>query len=160
MTRVETLLYLLQNNKVLLIYKKRGLGQGFYNGVGGKVEANETPEECAVRECKEEIDVIPSDLEWMGLLEFYNDGKLYGYVHVFISRKFAGTPKETEEAEPIWFDIHKIPYENMWSDDIFWLPHILNNEKVLGRFWFEKWSKIIKKEVYILQSPELKSFYH
>lgn len=150
MVNIETLLYILKDNKVLLILKKRGLGKGLYNGVGGKVEANESIEEAAIRECFEEIGVKPKTIEWMGLLEFWNNNNLYGYVHVFIANDFEGNPKETEEAKPIWFEIGNIPYDNMWGDDIYWLPHVLKGEKVLGRFWFINWKEIVRKEVYLL----------
>jgi len=50
---IETLLYVVKNGKVLLIRKKRGLGAGFFNGVGGKAKPGETPEQAAVREMAE-----------------------------------------------------------------------------------------------------------
>jgi len=49
--------YPVKDGKVLLIYKKRGLGEGLYNGVGGKVEDGESPEEAIVREAEEEIGI-------------------------------------------------------------------------------------------------------
>jgi len=149
---VETLLYIIRDNKVLLILKKRGLGKGLYNGVGGKVEKGESIEEAVIRECLEEINVKPEKLEWRGLLEFHNDNELYGFVHVFVTEHFKGEPKETEEAKPIWFNIDDIPYDKMWEDDKYWLPHVLSGKKIYGRFWFiNNWEKMIRKEVYILK---------
>jgi len=52
---VETLLYVMKGGEVLLIRKKRGLGTGYYNGVGGKVKPGETPEQAAAREMAEEV---------------------------------------------------------------------------------------------------------
>ncbi len=152
MVSVETLLYIIRDNKVLLILKKRGLGKGLYNGVGGKVEKGESIEEAVIRECLEEINVKPEKLEWRGLLEFHNDNELYGFVHVFVTEHFKGEPKETEEAKPIWFNIDDIPYDKMWEDDKYWLPHVLSGKKIYGRFWFiNNWEKMIRKEVYILK---------
>mgnify|MGYP000462784015 FL=1 len=151
MVSIETLLYIIKDNKVLLILKKKGLGQGFYNGVGGKVEPNETIEQAMIRECKEEVGIIPKNVRWMGLLEFYNDDRLYGYVYVFMTNEFEGTPVETDEAKPFWFDIKKVPYDKMWEDDRYWLPLVLDGKRILGRFWFEdNWKKLVRKEVYIL----------
>lgn len=60
--KLETTLCLLRkNDKILLAMKKRGFGEGRYNGVGGKIEGNETPEE---------INVTPTKYEKVGLMEF------------------------------------------------------------------------------------------
>ena len=136
-----------------MIEKKKGLGKGFYNGVGGKVEPGETPLEAAIRECLEEIGVTPVKPRWMGILEFYNDGKLYGYVHIFVANHYNGVPRESEEAKPLWFRIDELPYDRMWEDDKYWLPLVLvENKKIYGRFTFRNdWGELIKKEIYILE---------
>jgi len=155
MVRVETLLYIVKNNKILLIEKKRGLGAGLYNGVGGKVEDGELPLNAAIRECEEEIGIKPLDPEWMGVLEFINDGSVYSYVHVFISEDFKGDLHETDEAKPVWFPLDKIPYDKMWEDDVYWLPIvIIERKKIYGSFQFEKnWKKLTSYQIYILESP-------
>jgi len=155
LTSIETLLYIIQNERVLLILKKRGLGSGLFNGVGGKVERGETIEEAVIRECIEEVRVKPLNLKWMGLLEFYNNNELYGYVHVYTANSYEGEPRETDEAKPIWFRFDEIPYDKMWGDDTFWLPHVLNGKKIYGRFWFVNWKEIIRKEVYLLNEIEI-----
>ena len=149
------MLYIIQNERVLLILKKRGLGSGLFNGVGGKVERGETIEEAVIRECIEEVRVKPLNLKWMGLLEFYNNNELYGYVHVYTANSYEGEPRETDEAKPIWFRFDEIPYDKMWGDDTFWLPHVLNGKKIYGRFWFVNWKEIIRKEVYLLNEIEI-----
>ena len=150
---VETLVYVIKDGRVLLIRKKRGLGAGYYNGVGGKVENGEDVISAAIRECKEEVGIEPRDLEWMGLLEFWNyeDGKVESvhFVHVFLAHDFNGTPRESEEAEPIWFGINEVPYSNMWSDDALWLPKVLSGKKVYARFDFDHW-KLIGGQVFEL----------
>ncbi len=152
MVSIETLLYIIRNRKVLLILKKRGLGSGLYNAVGGKVKEGEDIKAAAIRECKEEIGVEPIDPQWMGLLEFYNDEELYGYVYIFVTDKFIGEPRETDEAKPVWFVIDNLPYNKMWEDDRYWLPHVLMGKRIYGRFWFvNNWERIIRKEVYILE---------
>ncbi len=160
MVSVETLLYILRDDMVLLIEKKKGLGRGLYNGVGGKVERGETPIEAAIRECVEEVGIRPKNLEWMGLLEFYNDGSLYGFVHVFIAEDFEGEPKESDEARPVWFRVNSLPYDRMWEDDKYWLPLILiERKRVYGRFSFvDDWNKLEAAEVYVLESVDLRMF--
>ena len=78
MDRIETTLCLLKrDNKILLAMKKRGFGKGKYNGIGGKIENNETPEQAMIRETQEEINVTPIKYEKVGIVEFdeYYKGK-------------------------------------------------------------------------------------
>ena len=132
-----TLLFVLQNGKVLLIRKKRGLGAGKINGPGGKLEPNETPQQCAHRELQEELCVSVSHSENRGRLRFQFTDNYSIDVQVFVANTFVGTPAETEEAVPLWFDVDKIPYEEMWEDDRIWLPRVLAGERVDGRFIFD-----------------------
>ncbi len=143
---IETLVYVVRDSRVLLIRKKRGLGAGYYNGIGGKVEEGEDVVSAAVRECREEVGIMPKNLEWVGLLEFWNyeDGKVESvhFVHVFLAREFDGVPRESDEAEPVWFGVNEVPYNNMWSDDVMWLPKVLNGKRVYARFDFDHWRLI------------------
>ena len=52
-----TLGFLVKDNKVLLAMKKRGFGVGRWNGIGGKLEVNESPESAMKREANEEINI-------------------------------------------------------------------------------------------------------
>ena len=71
MEKLETTLSLLKkDNKILLGMKKRGFGEGKYNGVGGKLKENETPEIAMIRETQEEINVTPTKYEKVGIIEF------------------------------------------------------------------------------------------
>ena len=153
MVNVETLLYIIKDGKILLIEKKRGLGKGLYNGVGGKVEEGETPIQAAIRECKEEIGVEPKNVEWKGVIEFINDGSVYSYVHVFTANDYEGEIKETDEAKPVWFPLSEIPYDKMWEDDRTWLPTIIEKNKMIyASFEFvNNWGKIVKSSVYELK---------
>ncbi len=151
---IETLVYVVRDGKVLLIRKKRGLGAGYYNGVGGKVEEGEDVVPAAIRECREEVGIEPRDLEWMGILEFWNyEGnsrvESVHFVHVFLAHDFSGVPRESEEAKPIWFSINEVPYDNMWSDDMMWLPKVLGGKRVYARFNFGNW-KLISGQVFEL----------
>ncbi|MFU8867755.1 8-oxo-dGTP diphosphatase [Natronococcus sp.] len=125
-------------DEVLLIEKRRGLGEGWYNGPGGKLEGEETPRECAVRETDEEVglEIDPADLEKAGELDFRLDGDRHTFCHVFRTRQFAGEPRPSEEARPEWFALEDVPYDRMWEDDRLWLPAVLEGETVAGEFRF------------------------
>lgn len=122
-----TLLFLQREGEVLLAMKKRGFGKGKWNGVGGKLEADETPVQAAIRECEEEIGVTPHNLQKMCELDFYltYDPDFNHFTHVFTTSTWDGEPRETEEMRPQWFKYSAIPYAQMWGDDKFWLPELL-----------------------------------
>lgn len=135
---IATLVFLIQNQKILLTYKKRGFGKGKWNGPGGKVEKEESLEECAVREVKEEISIFISKLEKVAILTFYDANQYAWTVHVYTSREFNGDPIETNEVRPEWFSQSQIPYDSMWEDDQYWLPQVLSGEKLRGSFYYSK----------------------
>lgn len=132
-----TLVFVIQAQHILLIRKKRGLGAGKVNGPGGRLEAGETPLECAVRECREELHVVPRRLSERGRLRFqFLDG--YGLdVHVFRALGHRGTARETDEAIPLWTAFEDIPYDEMWQDDRLWLPRMLAGRTFHGCFLFD-----------------------
>ncbi|GAA0246284.1 8-oxo-dGTP diphosphatase [Haladaptatus pallidirubidus] len=132
-----TLCYLLRNERVLLIRKKRGLGKGKFVGPGGKVEDGETPIEAAVREVEEEICVAVNDPSKVGEFEFVFGDEPKMFVHVFRAETFSGEPRETVEANPRWFDFENVPYDEMWEDDRLWMPHLFSGETFSGRFRFD-----------------------
>ena len=72
-----TLCLLKKDDKILLAMKKRGFAQGKYNGVGGKIEEGETPEQAMIRETEEEISVTPTKYEKVGFIEFDEFYKTY-----------------------------------------------------------------------------------
>lgn len=146
-----TLSYLVTKDRICLALKKRGFGEGNWNGYGGKLEVGEGIREAAVREIQEEsmVKVEQEDLTQMTRIEFvFEDGKHLD-VHTFFVRTWNGKPEETEEMKPDWFSFNEIPYECMWEDDRYWLPRALLGEKLRGRVWFDDSEKHIKKMEWI-----------
>ncbi len=132
-----TLLFVIVDRKVLLIRKKRGLGAGKINGPGGKLDAGETPQQCALREVSEELCIDAINPQSRGELRFqFIDGYSI-HVHVFVADQYRGEPTETDEAIPLWYDIADVPYTEMWADDRVWLPAVLEGSGVDGRFTFD-----------------------
>ena len=144
-TEDAVLTFIKNRDELLLIHKKRGLGKGKVNAPGGRVEPGETNMQAAIRECQEEVGLTPSGLVEVGELNFiFMDGySLKGYV--FFANKFSGNLIETDEADPFWCKISEIPYNNMWADDIYWLPPVLNGEKINGYFTFNSDTMLSKK---------------
>lgn len=126
-----------QENELLLGMKKRGFGAGRYNGFGGKVTDDETVKEAAVRELREEAGIVATELTVTGQLTF-SFASMHEQLLVYVYRvdAWCGVPMETEEMCPEWFNVTQIPYERMWSDDIYWLPLFLAKQNFVGRFHF------------------------
>lgn len=156
MKNIETTLLLLRKgNQILLALKKRGHGVGKYNGVGGKLEQGETPEEAMIRETYEEIGVTPIKYEKMGentFKEFINGEETILKFHLYVATEWLGEPSETEEMKPYWFNILEIPYDKMFTDDIYWLPLVLDGKKISGNFEFDQNWQLISYNVEELPS--------
>ena len=137
-----TLVFLVRDRQILLGLKKRGLGEGKYNGFGGKVETNETIESAAARELREEcgIRVAVSDLKPVARIEFFFSAKpdWNQIVYAFLAKRWEGEPIETAEMQPIWFNTNSIPYDRMWADDAHWLPRVLQGKRVEAAFTFKE----------------------
>lgn len=132
-----TLLFILIGEKVLMIQKKTGLGAGKYNAAGGKLEKGETIEEGALRELEEELCITAIQPRLLGELKFqFRDGYSL-HTYVFLSTEFEGIPAETREAIPVWFDRSALPFEEMWEDDPYWVPLLLDGNELTGEFLFD-----------------------
>ncbi|KAJ3570457.1 hypothetical protein NP233_g4391 [Leucocoprinus birnbaumii] len=150
-----TVAHIVQNNKILLGYKKRGFGQGKYNGFGGKVEPNETSLEAAMRELEEEAG-IRAPLKHVGVLLFIVSGaeKTF-HIDIYYASEFEGTPTESDEMRPEWFSLSPpppnnamtaedtnqlppIPWDKMWDTDQCWIPLLPQGRAFRGRADFDK----------------------
>ena len=131
-----TLMFVQKEGQVLLIHKKRGLGAGNINGPGGRIEPNESPIQCAIRETEEELCITPLGVEFAGELFFHSEDmpRIHGYV--FTANDYTGIPTETDEAIPLWTNADEIPYDKMWQDDQYWLPQVLLGKTITGWFSF------------------------
>src|ERR1700758_4618372 len=94
-TERASLCFIIQDGRVLLIHKKRGLGAGKINGPGGRIEKGESVEDAARRETREEVGLTPTGLERAGELWFqFVDGYAL-HCTVFTASGAEGAPIET-----------------------------------------------------------------
>jgi mutator protein MutT len=144
-----TLLFLIRNDEILLAQKKRGFGAGHWNGVGGKIETNETIEQALVRECQEEIGVTPKTYRKVAEHDFLQQESdpWRMYVHVYLCDAWDGEPQESEEMAPQWFNMSDIPYDDMWSDDEFWLPLVLKGKLLRGNLTFDRNDNLLTHDI-------------
>lgn len=143
-----TLCYPVVEDEVLLIEKQRGLGAGKLVGAGGKLEAGESPRECLIREVREELEVTVPNPVAVGAFTFRFGDDDPRLVHVFRTDSIEGLPSESPEAVPRWFPADALPYDRMWADDRYWLPHLLEGTSFTAHFDFdETGEELLRKEV-------------
>ena len=152
--------YEVASGRILLIRKLRGLGAGKINGPGGKVEPGETPLAAAIRETEEELGITPTGLREMGDLHFHFVNEtgvgagLQLHCTVFRADGYTGTdgqgPRETDEAIPLWHPVGDLPYHEMWADDIFWLPLVIEGDRFEGRFQFDG-EKMVEHRMHVIR---------
>lgn len=133
--------------------KKKGFGEGKYNGFGGKVEKGETIEESLKREALEEVGIIVKKFSKRAIIKFKYLNKKESEtqeVHIFKIEKYENEPIESEEMKPEWFDIKRIPYDKMWTNDRYWLPLFLQEKKIIGEFLFDKDENVLKHKLLIV----------
>ena len=137
-------------NKVLLIHKKSGLGEGKINAPGGRIEKGERSIATAVRECQEEVSLTPLNPEKRVELHFQFTSGFSIFGEVFFTDAWEGEMAESDEAKPFWCDLDNIPWEQMWEDDKLWLPRAMAGERLRGYFVFEEdkmlWEKLEEVE--------------
>ena len=147
-TQLNTLVLVHDHPRVLLGMKKRGFGEGKWNGFGGKVQEGESIEQAARREFQEETKADVEDLEKLGVLRFeFQNGDPTKEMHVFIARTLIGEAAESDEMRPQWFEMDQIPFKEMWEDDLYWMPLFLQGKKFKGTFGFDSDFKMVKNEL-------------
>lgn len=150
---LTTLLYVVEEDRVLLALKKRGFGTGRYNGVGGKVENGETIEQAMLRETEEEIGILPQVFKKMAILtfdEYVKKERQIVEVHTYIASSYKGVPVESEEVAPKWFKLNEIPFSQMFPDDKYFLREILSGKKVKGFFKYDENFNMLSSNVEIV----------
>jgi 8-oxo-dGTP pyrophosphatase MutT (NUDIX family) len=140
--RQVTLCFLLDEERICLAMKKRGFGEGKWNGMGGKTHPGESLEEAVLRELEEESGVKSTvdQLEKVAEIAFHFPEERADWdqeVHVFFIGTWEGEPLETEEMRPQWFLFDDIPYDQMWSSDAYWLPVVMQGNKIKGTCKFK-----------------------
>ena len=145
-----TLCYVKQNWKTLMMHrvkKENDIHEGKYNGLWWKFEFWESPEECCIREIKEEswLDIVKPTLK--GILTFPNFAKNQDrLVFVFTSDNFKWDLCDCEEWNLEWIDDEKLLDLPLWEWDKIFLPWLLEERFFSWKFIYKSW-KLIQHSV-------------
>ncbi len=136
---LATLCYVKRNGRTLMIHRNKrpdDIHAGKWNGLGGKFEAGEAPEECVIREVREESGLTIHAPRLHGLLTFINFKGRDWYVFVFTARDFEGVlSPDVPEGRLEWIPDDEIPGLPLWDSDSIFLPWL--NER---RFFSAKFN--------------------
>jgi 8-oxo-dGTP diphosphatase len=117
--------------------KANDIHEGKWNGLGGKFEDGETPEECVRREVKEESVLVIQDPRLHGLIMFPNFKGNDWYVFVFTATEFSGELIDSPEGKLEWISDEKILGLNLWESDHIFFPWIQKEEFFSAKFVYE-----------------------
>lgn len=118
--RLSTLCYIEKEHKYLMLHrivKKNDVNKDKWIGVGGHFEDGESPEECVLREVKEETGYTLTSYRYRGLVTFVFADKEVEYMSLFTADGFEGEPTECNEGVLEWVDIEAVWKLNLWEGD-------------------------------------------
>ena len=129
--KLTTLCYIERENKYLMLHripKENDPNKDKWIGVGGKFEDRESPEECMIREVKEETGLDLVKYQYRGLITFASDKWETEYMHLFTADDFTGELKNCEEGVLEWVEKERILDLTLWEGDKIFLE-LLQKEK-------------------------------
>lgn len=136
--QLATLCYVIDKNKTLMLHrikKKNDVHEGKWNGLGGKFETGETPQECAIREVKEESGLLIKNPIMHGFITFpMFDGMKDWYVFIFTAKKFSGKLIESHEGKLEWINNDKLLDLNLWEGDRIFIPWLFQKKFFSAKF--------------------------
>jgi 8-oxo-dGTP diphosphatase len=138
---LATLCYVKKAGRTLMLHrtkKANDVHQGKWNGLGGKVDPGETPEECVIREVWEESGLRITNPELKGILTFpgfANDEDWYAFI--FVVHEFEGLLIDSPEGRLEWIEDSKILELPLWEGDHIFLPWLENDGIFSGKFTYK-----------------------
>ena len=126
--RLTTLCYIEQNEKYLMLYrckKEKDANKGKWIGIGGGFLDGESPEDCLLREVKEETGLTLTKWQFRGIVTFSSDQWETEYMHLFTASSFSGeVDLNCNEGELAWINKSELSSLPMWEGDRIFLELI------------------------------------
>lgn len=126
----STLCYIVKDGKVLMLHrvkKKNDINHDKWIGIGGKFEPEEAPEECILREAKEETGLTLTSWRCRGVVTFLQEGGEGEYMYLFTADDFTGELIECDEGDLQWVSLDFLDALPTWEGDRIFLNLLWQN---------------------------------
>ena len=126
-----TLCYIEKDDCYLMLLrnkKENDVNKGKWIGVGGHFEEGESPQECLLREVREETGLILTDYTFRGIVTFIFGEDETEYMHLFTSCSFTGELHECDEGELKWIRKDDVENLELWEGDRLFMPRLIAGE--------------------------------
>lgn len=124
MVKLSTLCYIENKHQYLMLHrikKENDENHGKWIGVGGKFEYGESPEDCLIREVREETGYTLLAWKYRGMITFVYGDDIVEYMSLFTSDQYEGRQVECDEGILQWVDKDDIGKLNLWEGDRIFL---------------------------------------
>lgn len=138
--KLATLCYVQRPGQTLMLHRVKRANdyhEGKWNGLGGKFEPGESPEECVVREIYEESGLVCTQPALRGQITFPNfDGESDWYVWLFLASRWTGQLRDSEEGRLAWIDNDRLLDLNLWPGDRMFIPWMFEDRFFSAKFLY------------------------
>jgi 8-oxo-dGTP diphosphatase len=151
--KLATLCYVIdkKTNSTLMLHrvkKENDYHEGKWNGLGGKFELGESPEECAIREIEEESGLRVKNIKMKGFITFPMFDKIEDwYVFLFTAADFEGELIDSPEGNLKWIPNEKLTEINLWDGDKVFIPWLFEDKFFSAKFIYVE-GKYVDHQVY------------
>ena len=117
---LTTLCYIEHDGKYLMLHrvkKDKDINKDKYIGVGGHFEYGESPDECLLREVKEETGLTLTSYRARGIITFVYGQDVTEYMHLYTADAYTGDMLDCDEGELVWIEKEKVCNLPIWEGD-------------------------------------------
>lgn len=157
--RLTTLCYIENDNDEYLMLhrtkKENDQSHDKWLGVGGKFEADESPEECMLREAYEETGLRLSDYRLRGIVTFVSEVWETEYMYIFTAAFPGGRISECSEGELVWIKKSELMGLRLWEGDRIFLKHLIEHEDFFSlKFNYDKDERLVGNAGVVYENKE------